>query len=244
MISSIWNPGAGTVPALEEWPPVDARALVAGVGAQSGLRVFHDEAGLSVGIWAATPFTTHIMPYPVHEFMIVHEGTIIIEEPSGEAHSFGPGEAFLIPKGFMGRWRQEERVLKTFVIYDGPESSVVAGAPLVRVDTTTPLAALPPHPAELFRGEVPRQTGATLYTDASGLFRLGLWQSTALETVEMPYPYQEAMFVLTGAMELRAGHDVVRAGPGEHLFVSNGSPITARAENGTHKMFVALGKAA
>lgn len=244
MITSLWSPCTGPTPALEDWPAVDARALASGEGAQSGLRYYHDDTGLSVGIWAATPFTTHLLPYPVHEFMIVHEGTIVIEDATGAMHRFGPGEAFLIPKGFMCRWRQDDRVLKSFVIYAGPESSIVPDAPLVRVDTKTPLDLLPPLPAELLQSNVPNQDGTTLYSDAEGVLRLGLWQSSALETIELPYPYQEAMFVLTGAMDMQEGTEIVRSGPGEHLFVSDASPVIVRAAEGTHKIFVTLGKAA
>jgi uncharacterized cupin superfamily protein len=242
MITSLWSPQAGAVPQLEEWPAVDSRALASGEGLQSGIRYFHDEAGLSVGIWAATPFTTHLLPYPVHEFMIVHEGTITIEDEDGIAHSFGPGEAFLIPRGFMGRWRQEDRVLKSFVIFEGTEDTIVPGAKLVRVDPAQPLEPLPALPAQVLASKAPTQSRSTLYTDATGRFRLALWQSDAFETVEVPYPYQEAMFILEGALELVEKDAVAGAKAGEHLFVSDGSPVIARTMGDTRKIFVALDK--
>jgi uncharacterized cupin superfamily protein len=245
VITKFWSPANGAAPQLETWPSVDPRALVAGEGLQFGQRVFHDEDGLSVGLWAAEPFTTHLMPYPVHEFMIVHEGVIMIEDAAGTVHSFGPGDAFFIPKGFLCLWRQDGRVFKTFVIHKGSEGSEVPGAGLIRVDTKTPLSALPPIPeGMLSSAEQPRLEGVTLYTDASGCFRLGLWGSDAFETHAIPYPYQEAMFLLEGGMVWESEGEVAQAGAGEPIFVSDGSVVKISTPDHAHKIFVTFAKPA
>lgn len=160
-------------------------------------------------------------------------------------HSFGPGDAFFIPKGFLCRWRQDSRVFKTFVIYAGPEGSEVHGADLIRVDTTTPLSPLPPIPEGMLSSEEqPQLEGVILYSDASGCFRLGLWSSNAFETHAVPYPYQEAMFLLDGEMVWESEGKVVQAGPGEPIFVSDGSVVRIRTPDHAHKIFVTLAKPA
>lgn len=241
MIRIMRPTGAGeTSPALEQWDPVDPRAIEHGEGAQSGWRAFHDDDGLSVGLWAATPFTTHLLPYPVHELMIVHEGTITIEDTQGRRECFGPGDVFLIPKSFLGKWIQDGPVLKTFVIFDGGEVSVVPDAPLVRIDPATALERLPALPAEVLASDAPEQHGTVLYRDASDRFRVGIWESGAFATKELSYPYQEAMFVQHG--ELRIGHagaeTVVECG--QDVFVAAGDVVALQAAPGTRKVYVTL----
>jgi uncharacterized cupin superfamily protein len=75
------------------------------------------EARLKVGIWHSSACTEFYEDYPCDEFMVVLEGHVIVEnERSSER--FDPGDAFLIPKGFRGYWRQPVAMTKYYAIVE------------------------------------------------------------------------------------------------------------------------------
>lgn len=69
-----------------------------------------DEA--RVGTWVCEPYTDEIVDYAYDEFMYLIEGTVELIYPDGSTDSFGPGQAFVLPKGFTGTWKQPEKVVK------------------------------------------------------------------------------------------------------------------------------------
>lgn len=73
------------------------------------------EAGLTVGIWRSCAYTEWYESYPCDEFMVVLEGEVTIESDTFSA-TYGPGAAFLIPKGFCGYWRQPVAMVKYYAI--------------------------------------------------------------------------------------------------------------------------------
>lgn len=75
------------------------------------------EAKLKVGIWRSSAYTEWYDSYPCDEFMVVLEGEVTIESDSFSA-TYGPGAAFLIPKGFQGYWRQPVAMLKYYAIVE------------------------------------------------------------------------------------------------------------------------------
>lgn len=65
-----------------------------------------------VGTWACEPYTDEIVDYEYDEFMYMISGTVELIYPDGSSDSFGPGQAFLLPKGFTGIWKQPDTVVK------------------------------------------------------------------------------------------------------------------------------------
>lgn len=61
--------------------------------------------------------TLEIDEYPVDEFMYILEGTVEVTDRNGQVDKFGPGDAFVMPKGFSGTWRQLSAVKKYAVSY-------------------------------------------------------------------------------------------------------------------------------
>ena len=57
--------------------------------------------------------------YAAWEFVHLIEGHITITPDGGEPQQMGPGDAFVVEKGFHGTWRIEEKVLKHFAIRMG-----------------------------------------------------------------------------------------------------------------------------
>lgn len=74
-----------------------------------------DDETLISGWWEATPGVYHA-EYAAWEFVHMIEGRIIITPDGGESNEVGPGDAFVVEKGFQGTWKIEETALKHFVI--------------------------------------------------------------------------------------------------------------------------------
>jgi uncharacterized cupin superfamily protein len=71
------------------------------------------------GVWCADAYAEEIRNYPVDEIMSVVAGVVTITDASGERLVFGPGDTFVMLRGFTGTWAQEGPVTKTFVILGG-----------------------------------------------------------------------------------------------------------------------------
>ncbi|TIX45500.1 MAG: DUF861 domain-containing protein [Mesorhizobium sp.] len=73
------------------------------------------ESGLYAGVWRASPYTEYLENYPVDEFMYVVNGSVTLEWDTF-SETFRRGDAFLLPKGFRGVWRQSEPVVKYYMV--------------------------------------------------------------------------------------------------------------------------------
>jgi uncharacterized protein len=69
------------------------------------------------GIWRSSPYTEFYESYPCDEFMYVLEGYVILENDNFKER-YGKGDAFLLPKGFRGYWKQPVPMLKYYVIIE------------------------------------------------------------------------------------------------------------------------------
>jgi uncharacterized cupin superfamily protein len=75
----------------------------------------NDAVPVKAGIWRSTPYTESYESYPCDEFMLVLEGSVTLES-EGFSQTYAKGDAFLLPKGFRGIWRQTEPMLKYYVL--------------------------------------------------------------------------------------------------------------------------------
>jgi uncharacterized protein len=73
--------------------------------------------GIRSGIWRAEPYTDFYEDYPCDEFMYVLEGSVTLENDDF-TETYSKGDAFFVPKGFRGYWRQTEPMLKFYVMID------------------------------------------------------------------------------------------------------------------------------
>ena len=107
---------------LQDWGAYPPESLQSGEPVQTGHTYFDTASNLFYsGVWDCTPHEMVPGPYDVDEFMIVLEGSIIIEHESGHAERFRAGESFIIPKGTPCTWKQDEYVRKFFAIHDDPD---------------------------------------------------------------------------------------------------------------------------
>lgn len=70
-----------------------------------------------VAIWESGPGVLVTDSYPNDEYGRVLEGSLTITNADGSTADFGPGDSFVIPKGWSGRWHMKTRFKKQFVAY-------------------------------------------------------------------------------------------------------------------------------
>lgn len=68
-----------------------------------------------VAAWKGEPGWVQIDEWPYHEVCVIQSGRVAVEDQAGSRREFGPGEAFVIPAGFRGKWYTLEPSQKIFV---------------------------------------------------------------------------------------------------------------------------------
>jgi uncharacterized cupin superfamily protein len=63
-----------------------------------------DDRALSVALWRSGPGVLQTGGYPHDEYCLVLEGHLVVTNRSGHREGFGPGDTFVIPKGWAGTW--------------------------------------------------------------------------------------------------------------------------------------------
>ena len=85
-----------------------------------GMTSFQSSDGkLDVGFYHGSEVTLQINGWPVDEVMIFLEGQVEITNQDGLSRIYGPGEMLVMPKGFIGTWRQIGSIKKLNVSYQG-----------------------------------------------------------------------------------------------------------------------------
>ena len=69
------------------------------------------------GIWRSTAYTERYDHYPTDEFMVILKGEVTLENDE-VSETFREGDAFFVPKGFKGVWRQPVDMVKLYVIVE------------------------------------------------------------------------------------------------------------------------------
>lgn len=100
--------------------PADAPAerIRAGSGAARVWNAFSDASGrLHCGHWSAEPGEVAVR-YTETELCVLLSGRVRLTAADGTVQEFGPGDAFVIPSGFVGNWQTVEAVTKIYAILD------------------------------------------------------------------------------------------------------------------------------
>jgi len=69
------------------------------------------------GRWSGTRGKWRIR-YTENELCVMTAGRVVITSDLGEGHTFGPGDAFVIPSGFSGTWEVLEDCEKVYAIFE------------------------------------------------------------------------------------------------------------------------------
>jgi len=69
------------------------------------------------GRWSGTRGKWRVR-YTENELCVMTGGRVVITSDLGEAHTFGPGDAFVVPAGFSGTWEVLEDCSKVYAIFE------------------------------------------------------------------------------------------------------------------------------
>lgn len=112
---------------LQDWGNFAEGRQIVGKPRESGYNFYTDGTKqLISGVWECTAGKVAIKNFPSDEFCILLSGSVIITDAAGKAETFGPGDAFMIPKGFNGTWNMPVTVRKYYVIFDDKMSDKLA----------------------------------------------------------------------------------------------------------------------
>lgn len=99
--------------------PALSRAIGAPPQRLTAERYSAEGGALSIGDWSCERGAWRIAFHPGrHEFFQVVSGRLRITDTAGNAREFGPGDAGIIPAGFIGTFEVLERVFKRYVMLD------------------------------------------------------------------------------------------------------------------------------
>jgi uncharacterized cupin superfamily protein len=127
-----------------EAPKIQRLAKVAGAGAERGAypasMVVKDGSGFDgsyleaaalkgpkgepwVRIWESGPGVLQTDGYPYDEYCNVLEGQLEITNAAGGLETYGPGDTFVIPKGWRGTWNMKTRFRKQYIALSAPDGA-------------------------------------------------------------------------------------------------------------------------
>lgn len=84
-------------------------AFVESVAFESGDKQYR------VQIWESGPGMLQTDGYPYDEYCLVLDGQLEVTNRSGGTDVFGPGDSFVIPKGWQGTWNMKTRFKKQYI---------------------------------------------------------------------------------------------------------------------------------
>jgi uncharacterized cupin superfamily protein len=164
--------------ALEPFPDFPESEISSGARDHRGhLWVDDTTYGLSAGVWETEANLGRWMQWPVHEFMIILDGEVVMFEPDGET-VIGPGESFFIPKGRRCVWNQSGYAKKFMLIFDDTSGLPVDGSsPILKVDPGVLLQPIESQRDDTPRSAVPLQRHHQYFEDGTGQLSVGVGET-------------------------------------------------------------------
>lgn len=102
----------------DTYPPEMRVGEFDGTFKQLGVYTSQSHEGSMVAFWESGPGALRsVDPYPVDEYCLVLEGELHLTDLDGTVRVFGPGDAFVIPKGWRGVWDMKTFFRKHFVTF-------------------------------------------------------------------------------------------------------------------------------
>lgn len=208
-----YDPYGDSETGLQTWDPIPREVIASGDPVQRGHQYFAtDNDRVTSGVWDCTTHALKRDAYEVDEFMIVLEGSISIEDKSGDTKTFRAGESFIIPKYTDCIWKQSEYARKYYFIHDNPSSSEPENPEnlsAVKVDMSAELLKVSAHDESLYLSEVPDMGMNALYSDPDGKFIAGVWDCSPMKRVPATLTRSELMHILEGSGSITNADGVV-----------------------------------
>jgi uncharacterized cupin superfamily protein len=160
------------------------------------------DIGLLAGIWQNAVFESQPNRMSGHEFFVVAEGEVIIEEADGTRVTIARGECAVVPHGLEHRWIQRIPARMFYIKYITKEAIDPANAPtrVLRIDAAMNMPASVVPPRDLLLSEdAPITTEHTFFRTADGKMTVGMWTATPYRRRAISFPRFEMMHILAGA---------------------------------------------
>lgn len=209
---------------------------------------YEDEAlGLTVGVWTTTSMQEAFGPYPGDEFMCILEGQVAIVGEDGTDKLIKKGETFCVKNGAAVSWKQVGFLRKFFIAYAPPEqnkpktSSLETGVfKLKEENLSAKLTALDSvFPFEI-DGTLPTQKDAPIFMNENENMHVGMWESTAFESLMKPFPCNEFVQLLDGEITITEQSGTRHTfGSGDVFFIPAGT-ICSWKTNGPVRKFYCM----
>lgn len=104
---------------LEPCSVVPADAVLSGNPEEAGASHFETADGkLTIGTWECTPYAENLSYPNNNEFCLVLSGRVALTDHDGTVKEFGPGDSYIVPKGFEGKFEVLETLRKVYVLYN------------------------------------------------------------------------------------------------------------------------------
>ena len=221
---------------LEPWPDFPETEISSGDRGSCG-HLWHDNPalGLKVGVWEAKANLGRWMNWPVHEFMIVLEGEVVMVEEDRET-VVSAGESFFIPKGRRCIWNQAGYFKKIMMLFDDPAGD--SAKPIMKIDPKVNLQPSTPPSSEILHSPVPAQHAHEYFENKTGEFTVGVWDTTGYHRKLIDFPRYELMHLLEGSVTLAndvGGSKTFNAG--DTFFVPFGAPNSWKSEGYLRKIY-------
>ena len=197
---------------LGAWEQFSPEIVVSGSPVQKGNVYFSTQDDtVYAGVWDCTENRLVSVPYGEEEFMVVLEGSIIINHESGGSETYSAGESFVIPRGTHCSWEQTEYARKFFFIYepggDMPDNANRLKA--IRADLTASLPEATNLDPNQFESDVPDMGLLSLYKDPSGQLEVGIWECSPMQRKPATLARSELMHILEGSGSITNADGVV-----------------------------------
>lgn len=221
---------------LEQWPDFPETEISSGDrGSRGHFWVDEPKHRLKVGIWEAEANLGRWMHWPVHEFMIVLEGEVVMIEDDRET-VVKAGESFFIPKGRRCIWNQAGYFKKLLMTFDDPAGS--GAKPIFKLDPKVKLQPSTPPSADILHSPVPTQNAHEYFENESGEFTVGVWDTTGYHRKLLDFNRHELMHLLEGSVTFtddKGKSQTFKAG--DTFFVPLGTPNSWKSEGYLRKIY-------
>ena len=221
---------------LEQWPDFPETEISSGDrGSRGHLWVDEPKHGLKVGLWEAEANLGRWMKWPMHEFMVVLEGEVVMIEEDRET-VVSAGESFFIPKGRRCIWNQAGYFKKLMMLFDDPAGN--SAKPIFKIDPDVKLQPSTPPSADILYSPVPTQNTHEYFENKTGEFTVGVWDTTGYYRKLIDFPRYELMHLLKGSVTFtddNGGTQTFRAG--DTFFVPLGTPNSWKSEGYLRKIY-------
>jgi uncharacterized cupin superfamily protein len=185
------------------------------------------------GLWRRDP-DTWAFERPHDEVALILSGAATIETEDGRAHSLGPGDVMITPKGSKGTWRITDTLTKFYATYDHAEAPTDTAATVVGATDPLDWTVLENPPGDT------NPPGEEVVTSRSidRRFVTGFWRR-APERGTFDREYDEVALIQEGIVDVEAPDGPTLAvAPGDVLVTPKGSSGLWHAHRAVRKFWV------